>query len=138
MMDDPAAALISEVRAFIDDVNLGNMPAALARLTRDVCIVEDIAPFRWTGPEAGSQWLAAMAANAERLGVTAIAMMPGEPRRVEVDGDRGYCIIPGRVTLQGPEVALAEEGLITFAMRLEGGRWKIAALTWTGGEARPG
>lgn len=131
-MADPAAELQGVIYAFIEEVNGGNIPAALARLTAEVCIVEDLAPFRWSGPTAGGEWLAAMAANGERMGVSAIVMTPGEPRRVEVEGEHGYCIIPGRVTLQGPDVSLAEEGLITFAMRAEGGRWMISALTWTG------
>ncbi len=131
-MSDPATDLLSEVRAFIDDVNSGDVSEALHRLTEDVCIVEDIAPFRWTGTEAGGQWLAAMGANAQRLGVTLITMTPGEPRRIEVEGDYGYCIIPGVVTFDGPGAALREDGLITFAMRLDGGQWRISALTWTG------
>lgn len=131
-MTDPAADLLSEVRDFIDDVNSGNASEALQRLTEDVCIVEDIAPFRWTGAEAGAQWLAAMGANAQRLGVTAINMAAGEPRRTEVEGDYGYCIIPGVVTLEGSAAALQEDGLITFAMRYDDGRWRISALTWTG------
>ena len=136
-MAGPDDALLNEVFAFIEDVNGGNVPAALARLTDDVCIVEDLAPYRWTGPEAGGQWLAAMGANAARLGVTVIAMTPGEPQRTEVDGEHGYCIVPGRVTLRGPDVHLAEEGLITFAMRAEAGVWKISAVTWTGARPTP-
>lgn len=131
-MSDPVADLLSEIRAFIDDVNSGNAPAALRRLTEDVCIVEDIAPFRWTGANAGGQWLAAMAANAQRVGVSAITMTPGEPQRIEVEEPYGYCIIPGVVTLEGPGAAMREDGLITFAMNIDGGRWRISALTWTG------
>ena len=136
-MTDPASELHAEILGFIDDVNRGDMPAALARLTDDVCIVEDLAPFRWTGPGAGARWLTDMAGNGARLGVTAIAMTPGEPRRTELEGEHGYCILPGRVTLEGPEVALAEDGLLTFAMRREGGAWRISAFTWTGEAAKP-
>lgn len=136
-MSDPAADLVSVLGAFIDEVNAGNAPAALARLTDDVCIIEDLAPFRWTGPEAGGQWLSDMAENGRRMGATMIRMTYGEPQRVEVEGDHGYCIIPGRVTLDGPQVAFAEEGLITFAGRREGGEWRITALTWTGDSATP-
>ena len=134
-MDDAPGQLHSVLRAFIDEVNGGDVAAALARLTGDVCIVEDLAPFRWTGAQAGGQWLAAMAGNAARLGATAVTMHPGEPRRTEVDGDDAYCIIPGRVAIEGPGVALAEEGLITFALRREGGEWRISALTWSGERA---
>jgi hypothetical protein len=65
-------------------------------------------------------------------------MTEGEPQRIEVEGEHGYCIIPGRVTLSGPEVALAEDGLITFALRREGGEWRICALTWSGNRAEAG
>ena len=136
-MTDPASELHAEILGFIDDVNRGDVPAALARLTDDVCIVEDLAPFRWTGPEAGGRWLTDMAGNGARLGVTAIALTPGAPRRTELEGEHGYCILPGRVTLDGPEVALAEDGLLTFAMRREGGAWRISAFTWTGEAAKP-
>jgi hypothetical protein len=132
-MSDPAADLLSEVHSFIDDVNSGNASKALGRLVEDVCIVEDIAPFRWTGSEAGGRWLAAMGENAQRLGVSSITMTPGEPQRIEVEGEHGYCIVPGVVRLEGPSVSLREDGLITFAMQLDRGHWRISALTWTGG-----
>ena len=131
-MSDAIADLLFEIRAFIDEVNAGNVSGALARLTNDVCIVEDFPPFRWTGADAGGEWLAAMAANAQRLGMTTITMVPGEPRRIEVNTEHGYCVIPGQVKLEGPDSNLDEDGLITFAMRLENGRWRISALTWTG------
>lgn len=136
-MRETAADLLCVIRAFIDDVNGGDIASALGRLTDDVCIVEDLAPFRWTGPAAGGEWIAAMAANAGRLGATAIRMTPGEPQRVEVDGEHGYCIIPGRVTLRGPDVALVEDGLLTFVMRFEHGRWRVSAFTWTGDPPKP-
>jgi hypothetical protein len=131
-MSDPTAELLSEVRGFIADVNSGNASDALQRLTEDVCIVEDIAPFRWTGTEAGGQWLAAMGANAQRLGVTAITMNPGEAQRIEIEGNYGYCIVPGMVLLERKGTALREDGLITFAMQFEGEQWRISALIWTG------
>lgn len=136
-MADAPADLTSVIRAFIDEVNRGDMAGALARLTADVCIVEDLAPFRWTGAGAGGEWLAAMGANAGNLGVTEIAMAPGEPRRVEVEGGHGYCVVPGRLTYRGPDVALAVDGLLTFAMRLEQGAWRIAAFTWSGDRPQP-
>ena len=136
-MPDPAQLLLCDIRAFIDEVNRGDSASALARLTEDVCIVEDIAPYRWTGREAGGQWLAAMGANAQRLGVTTISMTPGEPRRIEADGEHGYCVITGRVTLEGPGTRLREDGLITFAMRREGEHWRISALTWAGDPVIP-
>ncbi len=135
-MTNAADDLLTEVLAFIENVNSGTISEALRRLTDDVCITEDIAPFRWSGAEAGGQWLAAMEANAQRLGVTSIIMNPGEPHRIEIEGEHGYCILPGVVTLERPDGSLQEDGLITLAMRFEAGHWRISALTWTGGRPR--
>jgi hypothetical protein len=88
-MSDATDGLLAEILAFIDEVNRGDAAAALARFTDDVCIVEDLAPYRMSGPDAGQRWLSAMGANAQRLGVTAVVLHPGQPRRIEARrGDR--------------------------------------------------
>src|SRR5215213_9737659 len=98
----------STVGKFVDDVNSGRIEAALARFTGDVTIVEDLAPYRWHGPDAGAQWLRAMATNAERLGVTAVVMDLGTPQRIEVEGATGYAIFAGTVLLKRIDQTLRE------------------------------
>lgn len=129
--------LLSDIRAFIDEVNRGDAASALARFTDDVCIVEDLSPFRMTGPEAGQRWLAAMGGNAQKLGVTAVALHPAEPRRIEADEQYGYCILPGELSLDGPNAKLHAHGELTMAARRENGAWKFCAMTWAGDEPAP-
>lgn len=129
---DSSADIASTVSTFVDEVNSGRIEAALARFTGDVTIVEDLAPYRWQGPDAGAQWLTAMANNAERLGVTAVVMDLGTPQRIEVEGATGYAIFDGTVLLKRIDQTLREAGLLTFALERHADQWLIAALTWTG------
>jgi ketosteroid isomerase-like protein len=129
---DSSAEIESTVSTFVDDVNSGRIDAALARFTGDVTIVEDLAPYRWQGPDAGAQWLTAMATNAERLGVSAVVMDLGVPQRIEVEETTGYAIFAGTVLLKKADQTLREAGLLTFALERQSGQWLIAALTWTG------
>jgi len=133
-MTDLTDSLLSDILAFIDEVNRGDAAAALARFTDDVCIVEDLSPFRLSGPDAGQRWLAAMGGNAQKLGVTSVALHPGKPRRIEADDRYGYCILPGNLSLDGPDAKLHAFGELTMAARREGGQWKFCAMTWAGDE----
>jgi hypothetical protein len=60
------------IAGFVDSVNRGRMAEALAAFAPDATIVEDIAPFRWHGPSAAAEWLAAMGRNAHRVSAQVI------------------------------------------------------------------
>ena len=113
---DASADITSFVTDFVGEVNSGKFETALARFSNNATIVEDIAPFMWQGPQAGSEWLAAMATNAERLGVTSVAMELGEALRIEVDEGAAYAIFAGTVQLERADRTLREPGLLTFAL----------------------
>jgi ketosteroid isomerase-like protein len=123
------------VTAFVQAVNVGDEKAALAHLTHDVSIIEDLAPYHWQGPRAGAQWMEAMFRNGQRMGMSEIQMNLGEPTRLELNADRAYEIIPGVVTLKGRGGNLRESGSLTFALRKVGPVWKIAAFSWSGERA---
>jgi ketosteroid isomerase-like protein len=127
----------SSVAAFVDAVNKGHRKEALAHLTADVSIAEDLAPYSWHGPAAGSEWLDAMWKNGQRIGVSSIRMHLEAPMQVLATGDRAYEAIPGVVILEGKGPPLHERGLLTFALRRSGGGWKISQFSWGGEKARP-
>ena len=133
-MSEQTDSLLSDILAFIDEVRRGDAAAALARFTDDVCIVDDLPPYRLTGADAGQKWLEAMGANAQKLGVAAVVLHPGQPRRIEADDQTGYCILPGNLTLDGPNAKLGAAGELTMAARRENGAWKFCAMTWAGDE----
>lgn len=129
-------SVVRFVATFVDQVNKGQASAALAHLAKDVSITEDLAPFRWTGPRAGADWLAAMQKNGVRMGVSDIQMRLGTPAQVLVHGDSAYEAVPGVVTLAGKGRAVREQGMLTFALKRVEGIWKISSLAWGGAAAR--
>ena len=126
--------IVASITEFVDAVNRGDRDAALARLTNDVSIIEDLAPYRWQGPSAGSEWLEAMAENARRNAITSISMNLRNATRVEVQGEHAYAIVEGVLTYGGGTPRQAD-GLLTFAMIKQDDNWMIRAFAWTGPEA---
>jgi ketosteroid isomerase-like protein len=127
----------SSIASFVDAVNKGDSAKALAHLASDVSITEDLAPFRWHGPRAGSDWLTAMQKNGERMGISDIQMKLGVPAQVLAQGDRAYEAVPGVVTLRGKGKTLHEAGMLTFALRKVRRDWRIVLLAWGGAAAAP-
>ena len=123
--------VVTAIAEFVDAVNRGDQGVALARLTNDVSITEDLAPYRWQGPNAGSEWMQAMFENAQRMGITSIAMQLGNATRVEVEGQYAYAIVEGLLTYGGA-TPRRSDGLLTFALVKQERAWRIRALTWSG------
>jgi hypothetical protein len=64
-------AIITAVLEMVHAVNRGDFATAIAAFSDTPLIVEDIAPFRWQGAGAASEWLSAMGSKccaAERYG----------------------------------------------------------------------
>lgn len=133
-MTQPTDSLTAAVLTFVDEVNSGQAGAALAWFTDDAVIVMDLPPYRLEGAGAGMRWLQMMGANAAKLGVSAVALHPATPRRVEADDATGYIILPGTLKLDGENKHLTANGELTMAARFEGGAWTFCAMTWAGGE----
>ncbi len=131
--DQGQAAVLASVQAFTDAVNREDIPAALSHFTANPSIIEDLAPYRFAGPEAGANWIKAMGDNAEAHGVTGIEMKLSPATRVDVSADRAYAIVPGLLTFTmkaGRRQTAA--GTLTFALQRSDAGWKIDAFTWTG------
>ena len=129
--------VVGAINRFVDAANAGEHAAALEHFTADATIIEDIPPYRWQGPQAGSQWMAAMGENAARSGVTGIAMQLGEATRVEVDAGSAYAVYPAVLTLSGDGLRLQAGGCLTLTLQRADTGWLINALAWGGAAPRP-
>lgn len=130
-------AAATAVLAMVDAVNRGDLATAVAAFTEAPVIVEDIAPYIWRGPEAPSDWLSAMGANAARLNVQSVLLALDQPTRIEVDADAAYAVFPGDLSLAAVGRDLVARGLLTLTLQNEGDRWRISSLVWSGPEPAP-
>lgn len=131
--EEADAGITATIQRFTDAVNAGNQQAAIAHFAPDASITEDVAPYRWSGPNAGADWLAAMWANAQRKGMSNISMTLAPPIRNEVEGDRAYAVVPGTLGFDRGGLSERDDGTLTFALQRSGDAWLIGSLTWAGG-----
>jgi ketosteroid isomerase-like protein len=129
----PEQAVAASLVQFTEAMNRGDVPAALAHFAANPTITEDLAPYRFSGPEAGATWVSAMGANGEAHGVTAIDMALSPATRVEVSGDLAYAVVPGLLTWTMKDGSKQRSaGTLTFALQRTSGAWLIHTATWTG------
>ena len=124
------------IAAMVDAVNKGEFAVASAHFASEVVIVEDLAPFRWQGPDAVSHWLAAMGANAARLDLRAITMTLVRTVRMMIENDRAYAVCLGELEYTTASGKLTALGHLTFTLAKRG-RWLIETLVWSGPETAP-
>jgi hypothetical protein len=122
------------ITAMVDAVNRGEFGRAAAAFTAEPIIVEDIAPFRWHGPNAPSAWLAAMGDNASRLGVQSIVMDLGSAVNIVTSDNAAYAAFPGHLILVRKDGELRSSGILTFVLAQRDNSWLIDTLVWSGPE----
>ena len=133
-----AGDVTAPIHQFIDGFNSGDTKSAFATYASgDIVIVDEFAPHRWVGPRAAQEWAADYDKHAQATGVTDGIVKYEEPTRTEIEGKVAYVIVPTVYSYQEHGKPIAEEGQMTFVLKLEAGGWKISAWTWSGGKPHP-
>jgi hypothetical protein len=127
-----AADLMAAPRQFVASLNENKIDAAAATLTSDVSLIDEFAPHAWTGPDAFHHWLADYAATSKAAHMTIAKVKLGDPIVAEAQGDVAYVVAPASETYKQDGKRMAESARMVFALRQEGGAWKIAAAAWAG------
>jgi hypothetical protein len=85
----PVAEAMVPVRAFIDAFNKGDMKAAAAQTSPEgMLIIDDIAPFSWSGPKAFDTWCKALDESDKAASNTVVHLTDGKPVHVETSANR--------------------------------------------------
>jgi ketosteroid isomerase-like protein len=133
----PADELMTAPRAFIAGIDAGKVDAAAAALTADATMLDEFPPHAWSGPDALKRWLADFEAANKAGHVTGGKVKLGDPIVAEATGDVAYVVASATETYKQNGVRMAETARMVFALRREGGTWKIAAWAWAGRKPHP-
>lgn len=130
-------AVVTVVNQFIDGFNKGDVPAAIATCAAQTSIIDEFAPFEWSGAGACGKWAADYDADAKKKGITAGAVTLSAPRHNVIAGDRAYLVIPAsyEVTQQGKPVKQTG-AVMALTLRKGADGWKITAWSWSTGTVR--
>jgi ketosteroid isomerase-like protein len=124
------AAVAATVNAMLAATNANNGTQLAAYYTPNAVVVDEFAPYAWTGPAAASQWWAGVDKQIAQMGSTAIHATAQPIKHFDVAGDSAYVVVPLSISWSVKGKPGHETGLMTLTLRRLGGVWKIATQAW--------
>jgi ketosteroid isomerase-like protein len=97
--------------------------------TSDAVIIDDQAPYRWSGNDAASDWLSSLTTYGKLRYAHFTAF--GDPMQVVHGPDSAYVTVLGKLRGLGARSGLQQNVLLTFTLRRVEGTWKIDSQSWT-------
>jgi ketosteroid isomerase-like protein len=93
-------------------------------------IVDEFAPYHWTGASANADWFAGLQKSMAQEHSTGIALKLAAPDQLSVNGDNAYAAFPTIITSKVHGKAMAEHGEFAFALDKSAGAWHITSWAW--------
>jgi ketosteroid isomerase-like protein len=122
------------VRQYIDAFNKGDVEAMAGICAAPTSILDGMAPHVWEGPTACRDWYRDVLAAGESEGATGYFVTLGEPRHVDITGDRSYVVVPTTMTFKVRGRQVTQSGsTFTVALHKVAEGWRITAWAWTKG-----
>jgi hypothetical protein len=117
-----ATAVLDTIHAF---ASMAAPPA-----TPPTAIVDEFAPYHWTGASANADWFAGLQKSMAQDHSTDIALKLAAPDQLSVNGNKAYAVFPTIITSKVHGKAMAEHGAFAFALDKADGAWHITSWTW--------
>jgi ketosteroid isomerase-like protein len=124
--------LMAAPREFIEALDRNDISAAAKTLTASPSFIDEFPPHAWSGPDAMKQWAADYAAANKAGHITGGKVKLGDPIVAQAEGDTAYVVAAATETYKQDDKRTAETARMVFALRREGGNWKIASWAWAG------
>ena len=127
----PVDDALASVRTWLDKFNAGDMDAFYAGHTDSPVIIDEFAPYVWTGAKVPQTWARDYDADARRQNITEPRMDYAAPIRAESNGKSAYIVLPTVYRFKQNGKSMSAAGTMTFGMTNAGGNWKIASWTYS-------
>ena len=123
------AHIMKPVNNVLAAMNNHNPRTLFGAYANGAVIVDNQAPYQWSGSAAPSDWLSAISTWGKMRSArfTAIA----DPMEIEAGPGAAYVIIRGTVRGFGQRDGLIQNAALTFSLRQINGAWKITNQSWT-------
>lgn len=130
--------LMAPIHQFIDSFDKGDAKAAAkAFAPGSVSIIDEVPPHIWTGPAALQHWAKDLASASKAEGLTDEAVTLGTATREDINGDRGYVVVPAVFAYTEKGTPMREAAQMVYALKKTAQGWQITGWTWTGGTPAP-
>ena len=129
MTSNPPAAIQSLIDAHINGFNTQDNDLFLGVFGDTAIIIDGIAPYRWSNPNAPANWLADVEKWRKDLGVTE-EHLSYEMGFWNVEGSSAYAVISGTLTITIKGESVVRTGTLAYTFGKRDGVWKIEAQAW--------
>jgi len=127
----PAGDAVSAVTTWLDKFNAGDMNAFYAAHAPGAVIIDEFAPFVWTGKDAPHVWAQGFDADSKAQHITDPRMDYAAPIRAESDGKSAYIVLPTVYRIKQNGRSMSAAGTMSFVMIRTADGWKIASWTYS-------
>ena len=136
LMATPAGAseraeVMAPIRAFIAGMDKNDMKTAAGAYTASPVILDEFTPFHWSGPTAFADWGADFGKDAAAHGVTEPRLVIGKARRIRIEGDHAYVVVPADYSFKTKGKTVMEHAQMTYTLDKTATGWKIAGWAFS-------
>jgi ketosteroid isomerase-like protein len=131
MPNEPPA----EIKAVIDKVlgGFNNKDSVLynSAFSRDAVVIDGIAPYRWTGPNAPARWFSDAEKWVHDFGVENENIACDRIVHAAVVGTHAYVVLSATLSfsLKGGQTG-SRPGILTFTFGQQGDKWMVETQAW--------
>ena len=126
----PTSAMMAPINDIVAAVNANNLAMTKKFYTSSPIIIDEFAPYRWSGPNAVATWFANFGAFQTMAKITQGHVTVADPSYWDVSKDRTEIIVPATFTFVVGGKPAADSALWTFVLVNSGGSWKAESSTW--------
>ena len=126
----PVDDAVATITTWLDKFNAGDMNAFYSAHSASPTIIDEFAPFVWTGKDAPHVWAKAFETDAKAHGISDPRMDYAAPIRAESDGTSAYIVLPTVYRIKQNGQSMSAAGTMTFVMMHGADGWKIASWTY--------
>ncbi|HWT05317.1 MAG TPA: hypothetical protein VN224_06130 [Xanthomonadales bacterium] len=125
---DPAlAALPAKMIAALLTNDAATLRATCAPATP---IIDEFAPYSWSGPDTCARWAAAFKAFAAQAKLSGFKGTVAPKPFIDVTGTKAYVVAQVTFTATMAGKPMSEQGTWTFVTAKSGTAWKITSMAW--------
>jgi ketosteroid isomerase-like protein len=128
---DSTSAVLAPIAGAIARANADDAAGVGSYFTPNAVVVDNFAPFVWSGQNAGSAWWTAVDADNAKGHVKNLHATMVKVVRTVVAGNRAYVVVQLTIALVQNGKPARYPGLWTIALAQTGSQWKIANATFS-------
>jgi hypothetical protein len=128
-------AVEAPIRAMMAGFNKGDIALVKAQHVAAPTIIDNVAPYRWSGADGFDAWLSDLGKAEAAEGKSDGVVWFGDPVDEAVSGGRAYVVTPCSYTYKQHGQTMRETGMTSFVLVNVADAWKVESWSWASPKA---